>query len=139
MNEPRTRPAGTCQERCARWLGVDDNPLRRPADRVEAWLRLLMLALVLTAVPVIAIGCGLVANQVLAHRAQARQHSDHLVSAVLTNQAPGDLMGLYPADPGSWVQARWTAQPGRMPEPRSRSGSTTQVRPSTRHPGVRTW
>jgi hypothetical protein len=23
---------------------------------------------------------------------------------VLTNQAPGDVMGLYPADPSSWVQ-----------------------------------
>ncbi len=112
MNKPRIRPPETRRDRCSRWLGLDHNPLRRPADRVEAWLRLLMLALLLTAVPVTAIGFGLVANQVLTHRAQAQQRSDRLVSAVLTKQAPTGVVDPYVADPEVWAQARWTAPDG---------------------------
>jgi hypothetical protein len=112
MSRPRIRPPGTRRERCARWLGLDHNPLRRPTDRVEGWLRLLMLALILTAVPVTAIGWGLVANQVLAHRTQVAQRSDHLVSAVLTEQASTSAIDPYMPDPDSLVQARWTAPDG---------------------------
>jgi hypothetical protein len=112
MNELRIRPRGTRRKRCARWLGLDRNPLRRPADRVEAWLRLLMLALALTAVPAIAIGCGLIGNQMLTHRAQAQRHADHQVSAVITQQAPPAVVDPYVADPDVWVQARWMAPDG---------------------------
>jgi len=112
MNKATTRSPGTRRERCARWLGLDRNPLRRPADRVEAWLRLLMLTLLLTAVPVTAIGFGLMANQVLTHQAQAQQRSDRLVSAVLTNQVPTSVVDPYVADPEVWAKARWTAPDG---------------------------
>jgi hypothetical protein len=112
MNKATTRSPEARRERCARWLGLDRNPLRRPADRVEAWLRLLMLALLLTAVPVTAIGLGLAANRVLTHQAQSQQRSDRLVSAVLTKQAPTGVVDPYVADPEVWVQARWTAPDG---------------------------
>lgn len=133
MNESRIRPPGTRRERCARWLGLDHNPLSRPADRVEAWMRLLMLALVLTAVPVMAIGCGLMANQVLAHRAQAQQRSEHLVGAVLIRQAPSNAIDPYLADPDVWVQAQWTAPDGTarsgqvLAPPGMQAGRTTPI------------
>jgi hypothetical protein len=111
MNGTRVRPPGTRREQCARWLALDHNPLRRPADRVEGWLRLLMLALIVT-VPVAAIGCGRVANQVLAHQAQVQRRSDHLVSAVLTERASTSAIDPYVADPSTLVQARWTAPDG---------------------------
>ena len=112
MKEPRTRPSGTRRQRCARWLGLEHNPLRRPADRIEAWLRLLALAVALTAVPLMAIGIGLFANQVMAHRAQAQQRSDRVVSAVLIQRAPIDASDPYIAAPLVWAKARWTAPDG---------------------------
>jgi hypothetical protein len=55
-------------------------PNRWPTPKVkggqEAWLRLLMLALILTTMPVTAIGCGLVANRVLGHQARVQERSD---------------------------------------------------------------
>ena len=112
MKTPKTRLPGTRRERCARWLGLDHNPLRRPADRAEAWLRLLMIALILTVVPVTAIGCGLVANQVFARQARAEHRADHLVSAVLIEPTAGSAIDPYVADPETFVQARWTAPDG---------------------------
>lgn len=38
MSNTKTRTPGTRWARCARWLGVDHNPLRRTADRIEAGL-----------------------------------------------------------------------------------------------------
>ena len=133
MNKATTRSPGTRRERCARCLGLDRNPLRRPADRVEAWLRLLMLTLLLTAVPVTAIGFGLMANQVLTHQAQAQQRSDRLVSAVLTNQVPTSVVDPYVADPEVWAKARWTAPDGAarsgqiLAPAGTRAGSTISI------------
>ena len=112
MSEPITRPPGTRRQRCARWLGLDHNPLRRPADRIEAWLGLLAVILTLIAVPITAIGIGLITNQALAHRAQAQQRSGHMVSAVLTQTAPKDDVDPYVADPQVFANARWTAPGG---------------------------
>lgn len=50
----RRRTAGIregCLARCARWLGLDRNPLRRRTDQLEAAIRLTMVIL-LAAVPV---------------------------------------------------------------------------------------
>lgn len=41
--------------RCARWLGLDHNPLRRRADRLEVTLRLLVLILIVAGVPLAAL------------------------------------------------------------------------------------
>ena len=112
MSEPIPDPPGTRRQRCARWLGLDHNPLRRPADRIEAWLRLLAVILTLTAVPITAIGIGMITNQALAHQAQAQRRSDHMVSAVLTQPAPRDDVDPYVADPQVGASARWTAPGG---------------------------
>ncbi|MBV9795635.1 MAG: hypothetical protein JO016_17040 [Actinobacteria bacterium] len=126
MNKPTIRPSGTLRQRCARWLGLDRNLLRRPADRAEAYLRLLMAALVLIAVPLISIASGLVANHVLAHQAQVQRRSDHLVSAVLTQQAPVSTVDPFGPDPDVWVQARWTAPDGAARSGQILASSGTQ-------------
>ena len=40
-----------CLARCARWLGLDRNPLRRRTDRLEAAMRLIMVILLAVVVP----------------------------------------------------------------------------------------
>ena len=112
MSKPRTRPRGKRRRRIARWLGLDHNPLRRPADRLEAWLQLIVITLMLTAAPIAAIMCGLVANHVLARQALAEQRSDRVVTAVLAKKAPTSTVDPYVADPEVWAQARWTAPDG---------------------------
>ena len=49
MSAAGTSPAR--RTRYARWLGLDQNPLRRRADRLEVTLRLLILILILAGVP----------------------------------------------------------------------------------------
>jgi hypothetical protein len=50
------RPGGLT--RLARALGLDRNPLRRPTDRAEAWIRVGLLAVFLIAGPMAALGAG---------------------------------------------------------------------------------
>jgi hypothetical protein len=112
MDKPRTSPTGSRLGRIARWMGLDHNPLRRPVDRLEAWLRLAVIALMVTVVPVAAMACSQVANHVMTRQAQAQQRSDRLVTAVLTKGAPANVVDPYVPDPDVWVQARWTAPDG---------------------------
>ena len=82
--------------RCARWLGLDHNPLRRRDDRLEAVLRLATVLLILTAVPLAAIGVGRAADHLIIRQAQAERASDHQVSAVLTQAAPAQARQSLP-------------------------------------------
>src|ERR1700751_3287542 len=50
------RPRGLT--RLARSLGLDRNPLRRAADRAEAWIRVGLLAVFLIAGPMAALSAG---------------------------------------------------------------------------------
>jgi len=50
------RPRGLT--RLARALGLDRNPLRRPTDRAEAWIRVGLLGIFLIAGPMAALGAG---------------------------------------------------------------------------------
>jgi hypothetical protein len=50
------RPGGLT--RLARALGLDRNPLRRPTDRAEAWIRVGLLAVFLIAGPMAALSAG---------------------------------------------------------------------------------
>ena len=106
MHTPTSRPSGNWRERCARWLGLDHNPLRRTTDRLEVWLRLAALVLLLTAVPVGAFMCGQTAEHVLAQQARAQQRADHLVSATLTQAAPAGSYGSYVVGTDVWAEAR---------------------------------
>ena len=104
--------ASTRRARYACRLGLDDNPLRRPADRVDVWLRLAVLILILTAVPVTAIIAGQTADHLFSRQARAQQAADHLVDAVLTQNAPTSSVDPYAAVPDTWTTARWTAPDG---------------------------
>jgi hypothetical protein len=119
----------------ARWLGFDRNPLRRGTDRVEAVLRLVMIILVVLAVPAAAVAAGRWADHLVAHRAQVEQAADHLVTAVLLQDAPAS----GPPDPYTsvqmtWVRARWQP-PGQPP----RSGQILAVAGARQGSTVRTW
>ena len=124
--------------RCARWLGLDHNPLRRRDDRLEAVLRLATVLLILTAVPLAAIGVGRAADHLIIRQAQAERASDHQVSAVLTQAAPAQgTPDPYSDVPTAWVTARWTAPDGTihtgqlMAPAGARKGSTVRIWVST--------
>jgi hypothetical protein len=115
-----------------RRLGVDGNPLRRPADKIEAWLTPAVIVMFLVLCPVIAIATSawVRAGDVAALRAE---QSWHPVRAVLVRAAPG------PAEPDAgantwlvWTAARWSIggrqETGAVPVPAdSPAGSTHTV------------
>ena len=68
--------------------------------------------LILTAVPVTAIIAGQTADHLFSRQAQAQQAADHLVDAVLTQNAPAATIDPYAAVPDTWAAARWTAPDG---------------------------
>ena len=112
MSRAKTRTPGTRRARCARWLGLDHNPMRRTADRIEAGIRLAVLILLLTAVPIAAIAAGRAVDHMALRQARTQQAADHLVSAVLTRPAPvNGTTGPYTVQT-AWVPARWTAPDG---------------------------
>ncbi|MGH3283915.1 MAG: Rv1733c family protein [Streptosporangiaceae bacterium] len=127
--EPGSRPA-----RLARWLGFDRNPLRRGTDRIEAALRLVMMIMLVAAVPAAAVVVGQRADHLALNRARAQQVADHLVNAVLLEQAPATgIPDPYTSVQTVWVPARW--QPPGLP-PRTgevlatagaRKGSTVRI------------
>ncbi len=121
--------------RCARWLGVDGNPLRRTTDRIEAAIRLSIIILLVGAVPIAAVAVGQRADQLAIRRAHAQQAGDHLVNAVLLR--PASVTGIpdpYTSVQYTWVLARW--QPPDRP---ARSGDV--LAPAGSRPGstVPTW
>jgi hypothetical protein len=100
--------------RLARWLGFDRNPLRRGTDRIEAALRLVMLIMLVAVVPAAAVLAGQHADHAALNRAHAQQAADHLVNAVLLQQAPTTgTPDPYTSVQITWVLARW--QPPGLP------------------------
>jgi hypothetical protein len=115
----------------SRRLGMDGNPLRRPADKIEAWLTPVAIAVFLALCPVVAIGMSawVHADNAAAQRAA---RSWHPVKAVLLQAAPG------PAETDSgantwtdWVEARWSAgglqKKGSVPVPAGSPKGSTQT------------
>jgi len=106
--------------RLVRRLGFDRNPLRRGTDRIEAVLRLVLIILVVLVVPAAAITVGRWADHRAIQQAQATRAADHLVTAVLLQNAPAS----GPPDPYTSVQTTWAlaaagaaAADGRGPGP----------------------
>jgi hypothetical protein len=121
--------------RLARWLGFDRNPLRRGTDRIEAALRLVMLILVMVAVPIAAVAVGLQADHLALNRANAQRAADHLVTAILLQDAP--VTGVpdpYSSVQTAWVPARWQP-PGHPP----RTGTVLALAGARKGSTVRTW
>ncbi len=117
----------------SRRLGMDGNPLRRPADKIEAWLTPVAIAVFLALCPVVVIGMSAWVHADNA-AAQREARSWHSVTAVLLQAAPGPLQ----SDGGAntwmvWVEARWSVgglqKKGAVPVPAgSPKGSTQTVR-----------
>ena len=80
------RPGGLT--RLARALGLDRNPLRRPTDRAEAWIRVGLLAVFLIAGPMAALGAGHWANQTAITAARVPATPAHRVKPAALQQAP---------------------------------------------------
>jgi hypothetical protein len=125
---------GSRLTRCARWLGLDRNPLRRRTDRIEAAVRLARLVLLLVAVPIVTLAVGRQADHVALRQAQAQQAAERQVTAVLLRQASSTgVPDPYTSVQTTWVLARWQppGQPvrsGQIPAPAgARAGSTVQV------------
>jgi hypothetical protein len=98
---------------CGRRLGIDRNPLRRGTDRVEAAVRLVMILLLVIVVPVVAAAAGRQADHQALRHAQAQRSADHLVTAVLLEQAQATgVPDPYTNVQMTWVLARWQP-PGR--------------------------
>jgi hypothetical protein len=106
---------GNWWARCIRRLGFDRNPLRRPADRIESVLRLVILLLVILGVPAAAVATGRTVDHLALRQAQAQRSEDHLVRAVLTEKAVADTSA-HPYSNVSmvWVPAYWNAPGGSV-------------------------
>lgn len=84
------------------------NPLRRRADRVEAWVGLGVWALIL----LVGVGAGLAAENSV-ESSLARQRSEwHPVSALLTENAPWVGDKAEASSERVWVKVGWTADDG---------------------------
>lgn len=115
MGTPKTCEPGSRWARCARQLGVDRNPLRRPADRIEAALRFAVLILIIAGVPIATIAVGRTVDHLTHRHIQAQQAADHQIRAVLTQDArPTGAPDPYSNVPMTWVLARWTAPNGTV-------------------------
>jgi hypothetical protein len=114
MSNANVRAGGSGWARCVRWLGLDRNPLRRPADRIEAAVRLATAMLILVAVPIAAFVAGQRADQRFLRDAQAQRRADRQVSAVLTQDVPVSSTATdpYVTVQTTWAPARWTAPDG---------------------------
>ncbi len=120
--------------RLARWLGFDRNPLRRGTDRIEGVLRLVTV-LLLAAMPAAAVAAGQQADHLALNQAHAQQAGDHLVTAVLLQNAP--VTGFpdpYTFVQDAWVQTRW--QPPGQP---LRTGQVLAVAGARKGSTVHTW
>ena len=135
MRSHDDRNPGRRLARLARWLGFDRNPLRRGTDRIEAVLRLVMMIMLVAAVPAAAVVVGQRADHLALNRARAQQAADHLVSAVLLEQAPATgIPDPYASVRTAWVPARWQA-PGLPP----RTGEVLAMAGARKGSTVRTW
>jgi len=121
--------------RLARRLGFDRNPLRRGTDRVEAALRLVIVIVLVVAVPIAAVVAGRQADHLALRQAQAQRATDHLVTAVLLQNAPATgAPDPYTSVQTAWVPARW--QPPGSP---ARSGLVLALAGARKGSTVRTW
>ena len=128
------RPGGRLA-RLARWLGFDRNPLRRGTDRIEAVLRLVMMIMLVAAVPAAAVLVGQRADHLALNWARAQQQADHLVNAVLLEQAPATgIPDPYTSVQTAWVLARWQPS-GQAP----RTGEVLATAGTRKGSTVRTW
>jgi hypothetical protein len=112
----------------SRRLGLDGNPLRRRADKIEAWLAPVAIAVFLALCPIVAIGMS---AWVHADHA-AIQRTEHSVKAVLLQAAPGPAESDGGANTWTvWARARWTVGglqvTSKVPVPAGSPAGSTQI------------
>jgi hypothetical protein len=116
----------------SRRLGMDGNPLRRPADKLEAWLVPVAIAVFLALSPVVATGMSAWVHADSSAGQRAAQ-SWHSVKAVLLQSVPGPAESDGGANTWTvWARAEWTfggrQVTGKAPVPAgARAGSTQTV------------
>jgi Protein of unknown function (DUF3592) len=118
--------------RLARRLGWDRNPLRRPADRMEAAVVTGLLAGFLLAAPVLGVIAGRLADHA-ALREQQIERTWRQVPATLLESAASQAAVSESPD-RAWVTARWTAPGGQR-----RTGVITVRSPARAGQRVRVW
>ena len=135
MRSHEDRRPGRRLARLARWVGFDRNPLCRgngpdrggPAAGHDGRAG--------AAVPAAAVVAGQRADHYALNRAHAQQATDHLVTAVLLQQAPATgTPDPYTSVQTTWVLARW--QPPGLP---SRTGQVLAAAGAPKGSTVRTW
>ena len=135
MRSDDDRRPGGCLAWMARRLGLDRNPLRRGTDRIEAALRLVLMVLLVAGVPLAAVLAGQRADHAALNRAYREQAADHLVTAVLLQQAPATgTPDPYTSVQTTWVSARW--QPPGLP---ARTGEVLATAGARKGSTVQTW
>ena len=116
----------------ARRLGLDRNPLRRSADRAEAWIRIALVLAFLIGAPLAAWGAGSWAESVAPTAAHLQLAGEHRAPATLLRSVPGDSDQWFTVR-FAWVKARFTVpggpvRTGYVQAPvGSRAGSTVPV------------
>lgn len=98
--------------RMNRWLGADGNPLRRPTDRMESVVRVLLVLAFLIAGPLIA-GLAGHLTDTSGLRQVRHEQSWHQVSAVLLRSAPHPYYA-YGSMTTYWIPGRWRTPSGRF-------------------------
>ena len=119
-------------KRLTRSIGADRNPLRRPIDRFECAIRLLLVLTFVICAPLIAPAAAHL-SQVAGFKEVQREASWRQVDAVLLHPAPSRFAG-YGSMATFWVAGRW-----RAPSGASREGmvpARTGMPPGTK---VRIW
>jgi hypothetical protein len=115
----------------SRRLGLDGNPLRRPADKIEAWLVPAAIAVFLALCPVVGSGMSAWVHADNAADQRAAQ-SWHSVKAVLLQTAPRPVESDGGANTWTvWVRAQWMVGglhvTGKVPVPAGSRASSTQI------------
>jgi hypothetical protein len=98
-------------KRIRRWIGADGNPLRRPIDRFENGVRIVLLLAFLTGAPLLAPATRHLA-EVSGLQQVHREASWRQVPAVLQRSAPRRFYG-YGTVATFWVPGRWQAPSGQ--------------------------
>jgi hypothetical protein len=114
---------------------VDRNPLRRRTDRIEAWVTIAVMSVVLLVAPVVAWRAGAVAYDGEYSASEREKHVQRFqVEAVLLEDTSDHVVAYGQA--GVWqdpVPARWTAPDGRsrtgsvVPQSRGSAGTTIPI------------
>jgi hypothetical protein len=106
----RTAPLVPLRKRITRWIGADRNPLRRPIDRFESAVRVVLVLAFLISAPMLAPAARHLAEEAGVQQVH-REASWRQVRAVLSRSAPPQFYG-YGRLATFWIPGRWQAPSG---------------------------